>query len=89
MSHGLASSGGLPATPIAVGASAFVYPNTQAFPITVLVSGGTVTSIEISRNGGSSYTLAGLIAGQYSLQPGDQMRVTYAVAPTMTMIPGS
>ncbi len=72
---------------IAVGASAFVYPNTQPFPVTVLISGGTVTSIEISRNGGSTWTLAGLIAGQYTLQPSDQLRVTYAVAPAMTMIP--
>lgn len=89
MSHGLSTSGGLPATSIAVGASAFVYPNSQPFPVMVLVSGGTVTSIEISRNGGSTWVLAGLLGGQYNLQPADQMRVTYAAPPTMTMIPGS
>jgi hypothetical protein len=74
---------------VTVGASPFVYANAQPFPVTVLVSGGTVTAIEISRNSGSTWTLAGLLGGQYSLQPNDQLRVTYAVIPSLTMIPGT
>lgn len=86
MSHGLAQASGLPATGIVVGASAFTYQNTLAQPVTVLVSGGTVTTIEISRDG-STFFLVGLLAGQFRLSPNDKLRVTYAVAPTMTMVP--
>jgi len=90
MSHGISTAAGaLPASSVPVGASPFVYANTQPFPVSVLVSGGTVTAIEVSRNGGSTWILAGLLAGQYALQPNDQLRVTYAVAPTLTMIPGT
>ena len=87
MSHGVLEVSGLPATAISVGASAFVYTNREGRPVNVLVSGGTVTTIELSRNSGASWTLAGLLAGQFYLAPADQMRVTYAVAPTRTMIP--
>lgn len=87
MSHGLSSGGGLASAAITVGASPFVFANPLLRDITVIVSAGTVTAIEISRNGGGSWILGGLIAGQYALSPADQIRVTYAAPPTMTMLP--
>ena len=85
MSHNLSSSGSA-ASSIAVGASAFVYQNTGQSSEDVIVSGGTVTTIEISRDG-STFFVAGVLGGQFHLSPGDKLRVTYAVAPTMTRMP--
>jgi hypothetical protein len=85
VSHNLASSGSASSN-IAVGASAFVYQNTGLNPENVLVSGGTVTTIELSRDG-STFFVVGIIAGQFHLAQGDKLRVTYAVAPTMTRMP--
>lgn len=71
---------------ITVTASAFKYQNTEVFDIDVIVSGGTVTVIEFSRDDATYYTI-GLIAGMFRLSPSDFLRVTYAVAPTMTKVP--
>lgn len=49
----------------------------------VVVSGGLVTNINLLRGGVS--TLVGLLAGQYVLKPGDQLKVNYTVAPTVTI----
>ena len=68
--------------PIAVGASPFTYQNSQDAAIVVIVSGGTVTTIQFSRDGTNWYTV-GLLAGQFWLNPGDRLRVTYVVAPNM------
>lgn len=85
MSHNLSTTGAA-AQAISVGASAFTYQNQSGVPENVLVSGGTVTTIEYSRDG-STFFVVGLLAGQFRLSPLDKLRVTYAVAPTMTRIP--
>lgn len=85
MSFNLGASGSA-ASSITVGASAFTYQNTSGATECVLVSSGTVTTIEISRDG-STFFLVGLIGGQFHLSPGDKLRVTYAIAPTMTRMP--
>lgn len=77
---GLAPSG------ITVGASPFTYQNTSNIHVDVLISGGTVTTISISRDGVNFFAV-GLLAGQYRLSPGDSVRVVYVLAPTMTLIP--
>lgn len=71
---------GAPLDAPAVGASPFSYvsPRRQA----VLVSGGTVTLIEYSRDGTTFYA-TGLVAGMFVLETGDILRVTYAVAPAV------
>ena len=69
----------------AVGASPYVYVNASGVRQQVLVSGGTVTAVEVSRDG-TNYFPAGVLAGSITLNPGDRVRVTYAVAPTMTLI---
>ena len=49
----------------------------------LLISGGTVTQIEVTRDGGTTYYDTGLIAGQIILANGDIARITYAVIPTV------
>lgn len=50
------------------------------------VSGGTVSVIEFSRNGTDWYD-TGAIAGFVQMDRGDQLRVTYTVAPDITYFP--
>lgn len=52
----------------------------------LLVSGGTVTAIEFSRDGTAYYNV-GVIAGAIPINAGDLVRITYAVAPTVTFVP--
>ena len=66
--------------------SVVAYQNATGFPLDVIVSGGTVTLIELSRDGATWYTI-GLIAGLILLSPSDRVRVTYTVAPTMIGVP--
>lgn len=52
----------------------------------MIVEGGTVTAIEFSRDGTTFYDM-GVVAGSIPVSAADQLRVTYAVAPTMTFVP--
>lgn len=63
----------------ALPASATPLANPNPVPISVTISGGTVTAISI--NGGASVG----IAGTFTLQPGWTIAVTYSVAPTWTV----
>ena len=69
----------MPRKSIVVGASPFIYVNTGYLPQRVDVIGGTVSSIEYS-NDGSTYDV---VSGSQMVMPGDMLRVTYSVAPTM------
>ena len=71
---------------ISVTASPFTYQNTTAYDGDVIISGGTVSSIEFTRNNVTFYT-TGLLTGVLQLSPNDRVRVTYTVAPTMTLVP--
>lgn len=71
---------------IGVGASPFVYQNTTGYPCSVIVSGGTVTDISFSHDNVTYYTV-GLLAGMIELSQNDYTKVTYTVAPTMTLVP--
>lgn len=63
----------------AVGASPFSYvsPRRQL----AVVSGGTVSTVELSRDG-STFFNVGLTSGAFVLGTGDTLRLTYTVAPT-------
>lgn len=50
----------------------------------VLVTGGTVSLIEIGRGG--VFTTTGITVGIVPVSRGDTVRVTYTVLPTMTFI---
>lgn len=71
-------------TGIVVGGSPFSFQSTV--PGVVNVSAGTVSLIEISRDGTNFLTTA-LLGGMFLLGPGDFIRITYVVAPTMTWFP--
>ena len=73
------------ASSISVGASPFLYVNNANYDMDVQVSAGTVTLVELVRN--SVSTAFSLVAGSFRVSPGDGLRVTYSIAPTMTQIP--
>jgi hypothetical protein len=52
----------------------------------VIVSGGTVSLIEVSRTSGKFYT-TGRTAGQFSMSASDQLRITFGVKPTLVFFP--
>src|SRR5437899_10476747 len=65
--------------PLTVGASPYVVQNPLNTPGEVFISGGTVTTIEFSRDQ-ATWEVCGLLGGQFRLNPGDSLRVTYVVA---------
>lgn len=69
-----------PVSAVTVGASPVVYQNTGAWTEALYVTGGTLTAVEISRDGATYYGIATDRAAV--LARGDYLRVTYAVAPT-------
>lgn len=52
----------------------------------VLISGGTVSQVEFSRDG-VTYYATGQTSGQFTLSAQDYIRITYTVAPTSTFVP--
>ena len=75
-----------PSTPT-IPASATAQSNTNPYPVNVYLYGGTVTEIQITKNG-TAYTVfsnaTGLaLSGQvYKLNPSDSITITYTSAPT-------
>jgi len=69
---------------ISVGGSPFAY-TVPAYG-NVVVQGGTVSAITLTRPGGAAVNI-GVTAGIIPVQTGDIVTVTYSVAPTMTFIP--
>ena len=69
---------------ITVPASSALWTNTTGYPLQVLSKGGTVTDIQIVRNGFNYST--GTTAGIFMLQPTDQIFWVYTVAPTAVYI---
>ncbi len=63
-------------------ASPFDLINTTYKPLRFVISGGTVSSITYSRDG-STFDSTGLTAGSFEVAPGDRLRITYTVAPTI------
>lgn len=59
--------------------------NTGFAPIRLLVSGGTVSAITYSRDG-TTFDATGLTAGAFDVAPGDRIRITYTVAPTVVQM---
>jgi hypothetical protein len=66
------------------GASPYIY----SAPVggALIVQGGTVTLIEFSRDGVTWFDV-GVVAGMLPVNAADQLRITYAVAPTLTFVP--
>jgi hypothetical protein len=75
-----------PVTTISIGASPFTWQNTSAYNVKVLINGGILTSVGISRDN-VNYYFAG--TGTYmELSPGWYVKVAYTLIPgTMVAIP--
>jgi len=71
-------------TAITVTASSFTYQNAAVYQEDILITGGTVSLVEFTRDNATWYARTG---DTVSLSPSDRVRVTYTVAPTMTKIP--
>lgn len=69
---------------VSVGSSPFNYvaPTGGA----VIVQGGTVSLIKLSRDGTTFFT-TGMTSGVLPVSQGDTVQVTYSGAPTMTFLP--
>lgn len=73
--------------PQAVGASPYTYTNNTDFDLTVVITSGTVTLVEFTRDGVNFVNLVAATNTSVTLNPGDAVRITWAVAPIMTIIP--
>ena len=73
-------------TAITLGASPYTYQNTTGASVDVIVSGGGVKKLQFTRNGSTLYD-SGSFYGLFQLSPYDQLKITYATAPTVTLIP--
>lgn len=71
-----------PVTVIAVGGSPFTY--TAPFDGTVIVNGGTVSAVQVSRDGTNFFTTS---VGSIPLSQGDMLKTTYSGTPNMTFFP--
>jgi hypothetical protein len=76
----------LPPRAVAVGASPFTIQNTTGQSVDLIVTGGTVSAIDFSRDNVTFYGV-GQTAGVFCLSPYDYLRVTYIAAPTITLVP--
>jgi hypothetical protein len=71
---------------ITVTGSPFTFANPENVRVQVAVSAGTVTTIAHSCDG-ITFNTVGLLGGTYLLNPGQSLKVTYAIAPTMKYWP--
>jgi hypothetical protein len=71
-------------TALTIGASPYTY--VAGVKGSLIVSGGTVSAIDFSRNGTTFYS-TGQTAGMFALNARDSLRITYAVLPTATFVP--
>lgn len=69
---------------ITPGASPYIY--SAQVKGSVIVSGGTISLIEFSRNGVTFYA-TGQMSGMFTLNAQDRLRVTYTVVPGMIFVP--
>jgi hypothetical protein len=72
---------------ITVGPSPWFTTNNTSTRVMVLLNGGTVSLIEFSRDGVTFDPVGSLLSGDFMLNPGDGLRVTYTLAPTVVYYP--
>jgi hypothetical protein len=72
---------------ITMPASTVAYRNIQRMPCDLALTGGTVTQVDFSRDGVNWITMATGTPYVMRLNPNDQFRATYTVAPTAQLIP--
>lgn len=79
--HTLNIPGPFGQTSVTAGASPYTYTNTKGRDLVLSVSGGTVTQMELIRNG--TGTLIGVTSGFFPLSPGDELQITYSTVPSI------
>jgi hypothetical protein len=76
-----------PRVSITLGSSPAALQNTTSTRIMILLTGGTVSLLEFSRDSISYDAIGSLLSGSFFLNPGDWMRVTYAISPAVVYYP--
>lgn len=71
---------------VSVGPSPFVMTNTTGVRMDFLMSLGTISLVEFSRDQ-LTWDNCGVLGGQFRLNPADSLRITYLVAPTIVAYP--
>jgi hypothetical protein len=72
---------------ITPGASPWFTVNNTSTRVMVLLNGGTVSLIEFSRGGTVFDPIGSLLSGDFMLNPGDGLRITYTIAPSVVYYP--
>lgn len=67
------------------GSSPISYTNRTKSDSIIMVSGGTVSSITYTRDTVTFYPV-GVTSGQIKVLPGDTVKITFTVAPTITVV---
>lgn len=73
-----------PAAPIVAGTSPYTYKVTQGG--TLIIQGGTVSLVSISRDGVNNFN-TGQTQGLFPLSQGDLLIINYSAAPNVTFLP--
>lgn len=71
-----------PRTPLVFNGSPTAFQNGTATKIMIMINGGTISLIEFSRDNITYDAVGGLLSGDFFLNAGDWLRITYAVAPS-------
>jgi hypothetical protein len=71
---------------IVLGASPSVVDNPANIAVTFVVSGGTVSAIEMSYDAGTTYIDLGVTGGMLRVEPGCSLRITHTAAPTVKQL---
>lgn len=71
--------------PLNVSASPCSLVNAALMPVLFAVSGGTVSAIYYSRDG-SVFVATGQTGGVFRVEPGDVLKITYSVVPSVTQM---
>lgn len=71
--------------PVTLTGSPYVYSATKKG--CVIINGGTVSAVAFSRDGGTTYYTVGTVAGMFTVNASDLLKITYTVAPTVTFVP--
>lgn len=71
-----------PRTSITFNGSPTAFQNMTSTRIMVLINGGSISLIEFSRDNVIYDAVGGLLSGDFFLNPGDWLRITYALSPS-------
>jgi hypothetical protein len=80
-------TGGGKITQPTVGSSPFTYQNTTNLRQQIVLTGGTVSAVQFSRDNSNFYTLTATSGVPVTLLSKDFLKITHTGAPTMTVIP--